>query len=153
MKSNRGMTKWTVVLVAGALGAWGGSAEAHSQNRTLIGGLTTHQVPCATLCTAGDLTGSLAGQLAFTMTTMTETEVPDVFFFTGVNVITTPHGTLTGTDHGVWNVATGEFVDYTTFSSATGAYRGKTGSLTIAGKFDPVAGAGQSHYKAVLRRP
>jgi hypothetical protein len=137
-------------LALGASLPWGTDADAHLRFKKLKGGLTTTQVPCATLCTEGPLTGGLAGQLEFVMESMTETQVPDVATYQGVNVITTATGTLTGNDYGVWNLATGEFVDYTYFTSGTGAYEGVRGSLVIAGVFDPVSGTGSSNYTALL---
>jgi len=142
------------LLALGALGlvslARPATADAHGLPPVITGGLTTHQVDCGTLCTQGVLTGGLAGQLDFVMGTMTPTDDPNVFLYVGTNTITTATGTLAGTDHGIWNIATGEFVDYTTFSTETGAYAGKHGGFTITGVFDPVAGQGHSNYVAVL---
>jgi hypothetical protein len=148
-------TSWkrTTAMLAVALGValpWGTDADAHGRFRTLKGGLTTVQVECASLCTEGPLTGGLAGKLEFTMASMTPTHIPNVSTYKGVNTITTPHGTLSGPDDGIWNLATGEFVDYTTFTSGTGAYAGKHGSLVIIGVFDPVSGTGSSRYTAIL---
>lgn len=127
--------------------------EAHSNFSALTGGLTTEQVPCDSLCTAGPLTGGLAGQLEFTMDGMTETSNPDVVTYTGVNVITTSRGTISGPDYGIWNLVTGEFVDYTHFTSGTGDFAGASGTFVIAGKFDPVTGVGASNYIAFIRTP
>jgi hypothetical protein len=129
---------------------WGTDADAHGRVRTLRGGLTTVQVNCASLCTEGPLTGGLAGKLEFTMSSMTPTDIPDVSTYRGVNTITTSKGTLSGPDRGVWNLATGEFVDTMTFTSGTGAYVGARGSMIIIGVFDPVSGTGSSRYTAIL---
>ena len=129
-----------------------GTAAADGAPAVLSGGLTTHQVACATLCTQGVLTGGLAGQLDFVMGSMTPTADPNVFLYVGTNIITTAAGTLAGVDHGIWNIATGEFVDYTKFSTETGAYAGNQGAFTITGVFDPVAGQGHSNYFALLFR-
>ncbi len=126
------------------------SADAHL--RPLKGTLTTNAVPCDTLCTEGPLTGDLAGKLEFTMDTMVETGIPNVVRYTGVNTITTASGTLVGNDVGYWNLATGEFIDYTEFSSGTGAYEGKRGNFTIVGRYDPVTSEGASNYVAFLWR-
>jgi len=139
------------LLLAGGVLLSASSAAAHfPKDLTLFGGLTTHQVTCSSLCTEGPLTGGLPGTLDFTMASMTPTQTPDVVTYIGTNTITTEHGTLSGTDYGIWNLSTGEFVDYTTFSTGTGRYEGATGSFTIAGDFDPVSGTGSSHYTAVL---
>ncbi len=145
------------VMCMGLLGA-GRDAYAHGHERrnghsspsALSGDLRTRQVDCSTLCTQGVLTGGLTGRLDFVLTSMTPTEDPAVFLYLGTNTITTSSGTLFGIDHGVWNIETGEFVDYMTFSRTTGAYSGRTGSFTISGIFDPVLGQGHSDYKAAL---
>src|SRR6188768_532912 len=141
----------TVTALVGASLGWSTGAEAHRYGpRIFEGELTTHQVECATLCTEGALTGDIRGKLEFTMATMTQTGTPNVATYIGVNVITTRLGTLTGTDYGVWNLATGEFTDYTEFTGGTGIYRGVKGSMSIMGVFDPVAGKGASDWRASL---
>jgi hypothetical protein len=81
---------------------------------------------------------------------MTETANPDVVTYIGVNTITTSSGTLVGTDYGIWNLVTGEFVDFTVFTHGTGAYAGKHGTFLIVGTFDPVEGEGHSTYMAAI---
>ena len=144
------------VVCVGLMGG-GGDAHAHGQGHHghqstsgLTGTLTTRQVDCGTLCTQGVLTGALSGRLDWVLTSMTPTDDPAVFLYVGTQTITTPSGTLVGTDHGVWNVENGEFVDYMTFSETTGAYAGRTGSFSIWGTFDLTSGKGKSEYKATL---
>jgi len=151
MKIMTKVSTWAALFLATSISLSAAPAFAHfPKDFTLFGGLTTHQVACSSLCTEGPLTGGLEGTLDFTMASMTPTETPNVMTYVGTNTITTRHGTLTGTDHGIWNLATGEFVDYMTFSSGTGRYAGATGSFSIAGTFDPTTGTGSSHYQAVL---
>jgi hypothetical protein len=134
------------------LGVFGGSHHG-GRIKTFTGGFTSSLVECDTMCTGGPLTGGLAGTLAWRLDVMESTSNPDVVKLVGVNTITTPTGTLSGTDYTLWNLATGEFVDFTIISSGTGAYAGVTGTLLISGSFDPVAGTGTSQYLAVLRFP
>ncbi len=151
MRSLTSVSTLAGLLLAGGVTLSANSADANApRDLTLYGGLTTHQVACSGLCTGGPLTGGLNGSLAFTMATMTPTETPNVVTYVGVNTITADHGTFTGTDYGIWNLSTGEFVDYMTISSGTGRFAGATGSFTIAGGFDPVSGIGSSHYQAVI---
>ena len=154
MHVNTAKSLRSIVTAAAFVGAsltWHAGANAHGHGPYVFkGGLTTHQVECASLCTAGTLTGDIRGQLEFTMATMTATGTPNVSTYIGVNVITTSYGTLTGTDYGVWNLATGEFTDYTEFTSGTGIYAGVKGSMSIMGVFDPVAGKGASNWRASL---
>jgi len=153
MRTKAGWWKRLIWASSACAVLWSSSAPAHPRLLHLKGTLTTEQVPCDSLCTAGPLTGGLAGTLEFTMDSMTETSLPDVVIYTGVNTVTTADGTLTGTDYGIWNLATGEFVDYTTFTSGTGRYAGAHGTLVIAGRFDPVTGEGSSNYKALVLTP
>ena len=127
-----------------------GPPKGHSSPITLSGNLSTRQVDCGTLCTQGVLTGALVGRLDWVLSSMTPTEDPAVFLYVGTQTITTASGTLVGTDHGVWNVENGEFVDYMTFSETTGAYAGRTGSFSIWGTFDLASGKGRSEYKVML---
>ena len=140
-----------LVLMTTTFVLTGTPKRAVAESPVLFGSLTTHQVACATLCTQGVMTGGLAGQLDFVMGTMTPTADPNVFLYDGTNTVTTATGTLAGTDHGVWNIATGQFVDFTVFSTKTGTYSGKNGSFTITGVFDPVLGQGHSNYVAILQ--
>jgi hypothetical protein len=134
----------------GATLVWGGFAEAHHEQHELRGHLTTHQVDCDTLCTAGELTGDIHGKLEFTLSTLEDTPTPNVARYDGVNVITTKHGTFTGPDYGVWNLQTGQFTDYTEITSGTGIYAGAKGTMTIVGAFDPVSGTGSSEWRVVF---
>jgi hypothetical protein len=142
-----------IALLASCLLLWTASAEAHFPIRTYHGGFTSSEVPCDTLCTGGPLTGGLAGSLAWRMDTMENTANPDVVKLVGVNTITTPTGTLTGTDITYWNLATGDFLDFTIISSGTGAYAGAQGTLLITGYFDPASGSGVSTYVAAITLP
>jgi hypothetical protein len=132
---------------------WTGSARADKCIETYTGGFTSTQVECDTLCTGGPLTGGLAGQLSWRMDSMEATDDPNVVKLVGVNTITTADGTLSGTDYTIWNLATGQFIDFTVIDTGTGAFEGVRGTLIISGTFDPVAGAGTSNYIAILKLP
>ena len=127
-----------------------GSTEGQARLAKWFGQLTTVEVECDTFCTQGTLTGGLAGTLHWRMDEMQETDVPNVMYAVGVNTITTDRGTLEGTDYLLWNIDTGEFVDFTIISKGTGDYAGKRGTLTIVGVFDPVAAQGSSNYIALV---
>ena len=135
------------LVVATVLGI---APSADACIRPLVGTLTTHAVPCDTLCTEGPLEGGFTGKLEFVMDTMEETGIPNVVRYTGVNTIITSEGTISGHDVGLWNLATGEFIDYTDFESGTGKYEGMGGRFTIAGKYDPITSEGSSQYVAML---
>ena len=129
------------------------SSDSHFRIQVLIGGFTSSQVACDTLCTGGPLTGGLAGTLSYRLSVMESTSDPDVVKLTGVDTITTATGTLVIPDTTLWNLATGEFVDAGVVSSGTGAYAGVRGTLIIQGTFDPAAGHGTSNYVAILKFP
>ena len=111
------------------------------------GELVTKLVPGDTMCTEGKLSGALVGQLSFRLTSRTPTSHPDVVICTGTVTVETEDGTLSGSDHVVWNTANGEFVDYTVFDSGSGCFEGMTGSMAIVGTFDMVNATGQSTYR------
>jgi hypothetical protein len=143
-----------LAMLASCLLLWTASADAHLRVKTFTGGFTSSAIPCdAELCTGGPLTGGLAGSLAWTMDSMEATDDPDVVKLVGVNVVTTPTGTLSGTDYTLWNLATGDFVDVTIITSGTGAYAGAKGTLVIQGGFDAATGTGTSDYVAVIKLP
>jgi hypothetical protein len=121
-----------------------------SKTKSLSGDLTTRQVPCESLCTEGEITGGLTGKLRFRLASQSPTDNPEVVTYTGSLTITTPEGSLSGQDFGVWNIANGECVDYTVFTSGTGALAGMRGSLMITGTFDLKSGTGRSIYLARL---
>ena len=140
-----------VAIAALALGVTEKPAQADIDYES--GTLSTHQVVCDTLCTTGTLTGGLAGTLDYTMTTMNPTLNPDVVVLIGVLSVTTASGSLSGPDVTLWNLATGQFVTNTKFTSGTGAYAGGNGDLFIIGKFDLAAGVGSSNYHAIVKTP
>lgn len=140
-------------LVATGFALWSASADAQTCMKTYMGGFTSSQVECDTLCTGGPLTGGLAGRLSWRMDSMEPTSDPDVVKLTGVDTITTSTGTLTIPDITYWNLSTGAFVDYGFVASGTGAFAGAHGSLVIQGSFDPAAGQGTSHYLALIAVP
>lgn len=150
MKMNR---RAAVTALFVSLSVLGLSPRADACVQTLKGTLTTHAVPCETICTEGPLTGGLAGKLEFTMDEMVETGIPNVVRYTGINTITTEKGVLVGPDVGYWNLATGEFIDYMDIESGTGEYTGARGKLTIIGKYDLTTGVGASNYFSVVTTP
>jgi hypothetical protein len=144
-----------VLSLAAACLAFAGvarSAEAHTAFAR--GHLSTHQVECPTMCTSGTLTGGgLAGAFDWTLTSMNSTPNPDVVLLVGVVTVTTSSGTLHGIDLTLWNLATGQFVDNTTFTSGTGSFAQARGDLLLIGKFDVAGGTGESDYRAIIKTP
>ncbi len=132
----------------------GGAKSADAKTALAVNGtLSTHLVSCATLCTSGTISGGLSGTFDYTMSTMTATSDPNIFFLEGTFVIVTATGTLTASDRTIWNVATGQFNDVGTFTGGTGAYTGASGVIDIAGKFDIAVGTGQSQYAGAVLLP
>jgi hypothetical protein len=86
------------------------------------------------------------------MTRMVQTSDPDIVTYEGIITITTRRGKISGPDTGVWNLATGEFVDMLRFKNGTGHFEGQTGVMSLVGVFDPVANVGQSRYSGKLKR-
>lgn len=150
---NRSMKFLFSLAVMGvALGGTSKSADAHDIEFEK-GTLTSHQVPCDTLCTTGTFTGGLAGRMDWVMTEMISTPNPDVVVLHGVLTVTTAEGTMSGPDVTLWNLATGQFIDDTRLNRGTGAYAGVRGNLFILGAFDLAGGEGASNYRAIFKTP
>ncbi|HET7542102.1 MAG TPA: hypothetical protein VFK05_19680 [Polyangiaceae bacterium] len=147
---NLSRRKLAGAAVLGATLAWAGLASAHYGQRELRGHLTTQLVECDSMCTGGPLTGDLRGTLHWRLDSMDQTPTPNVTRYNGVDTITTPYGTFSGPDYGVWNTSTGQFTDYLEITSGTGMFAGAKGTLTIVGKFDPVTGTGSSEWRVVF---
>ncbi len=145
--------KLVLPLAMAALTLGGGSKPAEAGLDFERGSLSTHLVACDTLCTAGTLTGGITGTFQWTLATMTATANPDVVILNGTVNVTTATGTLTGPDVTLWNLATGNFVDNTTFTAGTGAFAGAKGDLLLIGSFDLAAGTGASTYRAIIKTP
>jgi hypothetical protein len=145
--------KFLFPLAAAAMALGGTTKSADARIEFEMGTLTSHQVPCATLCTSGTFTGGLAGTMDWTMTTMNSTPNPDVVVLHGVLTVTTAAGTMRGPDVTLWNLATGQFVDNTLLNTGTGAFAGVKGDLLIIGAFDLAGGEGSSNYRAIIKTP
>lgn len=142
-----------LVLAASCLLSWTLKADAHPRIKTYVGGFTSSQVECDTMCTGGPLTGGLKGTLSWTMESMEATSDPNVVKLIGVDTVTTSSGTFSGPDYTFWNLATGDFIDVALIDHGTGAFQGARGTLIIQGGFDPAEGQGTSNYVAVLTLP
>lgn len=127
-------------------------AERHEDHRAwhVSGDLHSHAVPCGAICTAGTLTGDLAGTFDFTMLTMNPLGPPNMVVYTGIMTYHTAKGDISGPDVGYWNLSTGEFIDTTDVTSGTEDLEGATGKVVIQGDFDPVTGVGNSRYHGVV---
>jgi hypothetical protein len=87
--------------------------------------------------TAGTIhSGLLRGTTAFSGT-FTDAQGD----YVGTLVITTKHGTLTLSDQGSLNLATGQFIDNLTVVGGTGRYAGASGELFDQGTLDLQTGA------------
>lgn len=120
-----------------------------------VGGtLATEVVACDSLCTQSTWTGALAGTSRFTLIEQAELAIPGAKLstFHGRLVLSTPRGDLIGEDHGLWNLATGAYIDVYTVSSGTGDYADARGSIVLTGTLDPASGHGDSRYAGVIAR-
>jgi len=152
--TRRTLLKWAFPLVLACLAVLGSPKSAKADNESAIAGsLSTHLVPCATLCTSGTISGSLSGSFDYTMASMTATADPNVFILTGSFVVVTLAGSVTANDTTLWDVSTGVFTDMGRFTGGSGAYSGAAGKIVIVGVFDIVAGTGQSTYTGKIETP
>lgn len=142
-----------LAMLGACLLSWSLEADAHSSFKSYVGGFSSAQVECDTMCTGGPLSGGLAGTLSWRMESMEATSDPDVVKLVGVDTVTTSTGTLSGPDYTLWNLATGDFIDVALIDHGTGAFQGAHGTLIIQGAFDSAAGQGTSNYVALLTLP
>jgi hypothetical protein len=106
-----------------APGALGAGPDCHTIHTTIQGHLT------GPTSTAGTIrSGLLRGTTAFS-----GTFIDAQGDYVGTLVITTRHGTLTLSDQGSLNPATGQFTDDLTVVSGTGRFAGATGQLSDQG--------------------
>ncbi len=147
-----------LVLAAGlvALTLYGTQALGSSGDQQAHGHLVSHAVTtgCTSavgLCTAGHLEGTIEGDFAFTADSLTPSDTPGVFFYTGHIVVHTSKGDVTCQDAGAYSFAdpSGPVVDLCTVLSGTGDWAGTTGNLRIHGVFT-FADGGDSHYEGLI---
>jgi hypothetical protein len=105
--------------------------DCHQINTTIDGQLTG---PTSTIGTIHS--GPLRGSTAFSGT-FTDAQGD----YVGTLVITTRHGTLTLSDQGSLNLATGQFIDNLTVVGGTGRFAGASGELSDQGTLDLQTGA------------
>src|SRR6266567_126105 len=117
--TRRGLMKWAIPMMVACLAVLGAPKQAAATESVIAGSLSTHLVPCATLCTSGTISGSISGSFDYTMATMTGTSDPNVFILTGSFVVVTATGTLTATDTTLWDISTGVFTDMGRFTGGT----------------------------------
>lgn len=121
----------------------------------LLGTLTTRVVPSPSLSTESAWKGPLEGTSSFTLISLEDAQIPNakISRFHGNLVLSTPRGELIGEDHGIWDMATGAYIDLYIVSSGTGAYAGVTGTIWLSGTLDPATGQGLSEYRGVVNAP
>lgn len=129
-------------------------AFAPGDDHAVTGTLTTEVVPGETLRTESAWTGALAGSSRFELVAMTELDAAGakVSAFHGRLVLLTARGDLVGEDRGLWNLATGAYIDLYTVTSGTGDYAGAHGAIVLTGTLDPASGHGDSRYAGVIAR-
>jgi hypothetical protein len=91
--------------------------------------------------TTGSYSGDIKGNSAFTGTSFTPTDIPDVAVLTGNNIIHTDDGDLMTQDAIVLRTTgAGEFAEVDTVVGGSGAWAGATGVIQATGKFTFAAG-------------
>jgi len=144
-----------LAFVAAGVASWPVAAAAHHHDRpdlVVAGTLTTQVVACSSLFTESDWNGRLDGTSSFTLISMEDADIPNenISRFHGDLVLSTPRGDLIGTDLGLWNLDSGQYVDVYTVTSGTDELAGAHGTILLFGTLDPVTGDGFSHYKGVV---
>ena len=100
----------------------------------------------ATLETVGTLRGGIKAAFKFRDFSPDPSEVlQDVQFYTATSEYTLRDGSiLSGINTGVFDSATGEVTEFTTFTAKDGI-PGDFGRIIVSGTFDLAAGGGKSH--------
>ena len=148
---------FALAVAAAALTLYGTQALGSSGAQPAHGHLGSHAVTgpdCTSpvgLCTAGQLEGTVAGDFAFTAESLTPSDTPGVFFYTGHIVVHTNQGDVTCQDAGAYSFAdaSGPVVDLCTIVSGTGDWAGTTGNIRIHGVFT-LSGGGDSRYEGLI---
>lgn len=147
--------RYALAFVAAAVASWPVAAAAQHHDRhdlVVAGTLTTQVVACSSLCTESDWSGRLDGSSSFSLISMEDAAIPNenVSRFHGNLVLSTAHGDLIGTDLGLWNLDSGQYVDVYTVTSGTDELAGAHGTILLTGTLDPVTGDGFSHYRGTI---
>jgi len=111
---------------------------------------------CAALfCTAGTVSGGIAGSYRFAAATMQPSgAVATISFFTGRSDVTTDRGTIVGIDTGTIDMgADGGFASLITFTGGTGAYEQATGQIRLRGRLDQQTGTTAGDYDGTIATP
>lgn len=120
------------------------AALAHEHCRPIRAALNAQlsTASCASpfgLCTTGELRGDLHGSTSFTVLMMAQSaglgaaEPASTLSYLGQFVLTTRRGTLTVSDVGLLDGATGAFTEIWRISGGTGHFDGATGALWLTG--------------------
>ncbi|MBE7470214.1 MAG: hypothetical protein DPW09_22415 [Anaerolineae bacterium] len=103
--------------------------------------------------TTGSYKGDIKGDSAFTGTSFTPTDIPDVAVLTGNNIIHTNKGDLMTQDAIVLRTTgAGEFAEVDTVVGGTGDWAGVTGVIQAIGTFTFEAG-GTGNYSGQICAP
>ncbi|GAB4449737.1 MAG: hypothetical protein Fur0044_45280 [Anaerolineae bacterium] len=103
--------------------------------------------------TTGSYKGDIKGDSAFTGTSFTPTDIPDVAVLTGNNIIHTNKGDLMTQDAIVLRTTgAGEFAEVDTVVGGTGDWTGATGVIQAIGTFTFEAG-GTGNYSGQICAP
>jgi hypothetical protein len=118
----------------------------------VAGTSTTQVVPGTPMRTESVWAGPLDGTSQFTLISLEDTHTPDAQLsrYRGDLVLSTPRGDLIGQDEGLWDLATGDYVDVYRVTSGTGGYAGATAVIVLSGRLDPANGKGASDYRGVV---
>jgi hypothetical protein len=118
----------------------------------VAGTSTTQVVPGTPMRTESVWSGPLDGTSRFTLISLDDTQTRDAQLsrYRGDLVLSTPRGDLIGQDEGLWDLATGDYVDVYRVTSGTGDYAGVTAVIVLSGRLDPSNGKGASTYQGVV---
>lgn len=140
-------------FIASRVAGWPSLVPGDGRSSAVVSGtLTTQVLPGTPLSTRSAWAGALDGASRFTLISLEDTETPGsrLSRFRGDLVLSTPRGDLIGQDDGLWDLATGNYVDVYRVTSGTGEFAGATAVIVLSGTLDPTSGQGTSEYRGVV---
>jgi hypothetical protein len=146
-----------IVFAAGTARADGGNSQGNVID--VSGALASTQVVGAAcpspigLCTAGTLSGDLAGPFFYTAISLIVLSDGVTGIFEGTITLQTSRGTIVEHDHTTANLQTGQLVDVITILAGTEKWSGATGTLNLTGSFNFATGVGASTYTGEVTLP
>lgn len=146
------LTRFFFFVTTGLIAAAAMAGECKPVNGNLRSeGFTDGCASPIGLCTRGRLTGGVQGDFVFVAQSLSPSDTPGVFFYTGEINVAGNDATLTCRDAGAYSFVNGSVVDLCTIAGGTGKLAGASGDIKIFGIF--ANNVGDSDYRGTICTP